>query len=394
MSAAPPQATDEDAPSANVPFGRRGPGYLPELDGLRTFAVGLVIWYHFPRGLIGDDAEQLIHTFHPGPRGVMLFFVLSGFLITRLLVHARQTGVPLRAFYVRRVMRIFPSYYLLLLVCALLDPHRRLIPCFFYYANFYSIEGGDMAYLGHTWSLSVEEHFYLFWPFLLRLAPARIAGRIGLAVLLAMFAFSTHYYFARFGGQALKLGTALYQSTGTQVIGLAFGATLAFGEGLLRGRLRVALLPAVGYAGLYALSTWTVLGLLGIGRAIKQSGLTEAANWIPFFAIINMAASSAAIVALVVALSGRRGSPVRWLGARPLVHLGVLSYGIYLYHLPLVALVGWQALNQDGPQAWRMSLIYFPLVYLVSLASHRLYERPLMQLGRVWAKRWFPASKH
>lgn len=138
--------------------------HLPALDGLRAVAVFLVIFYHF-----GFDRV-------PGAHGVMIFFVLSGFLITWLLLKEdeRDGDISLRGFYRRRILRIFPAFYAywILLVALLLVTGRNLLwphawSSFFYVSNYYIALNGDPGNgFSHTWSLAIEEQFYLLWPFI------------------------------------------------------------------------------------------------------------------------------------------------------------------------------------------------------------------------------------
>ncbi len=136
--------------------------HLPALDGLRGIAVMLVIFYHSGAPV-------------PGGLGVLIFFVLSGFLITWLLLKewARHDGVSLRGFYARRTLRIFPAFYayatasliLMLAIHKAVDWHQ-FAASLFYANNYYqAIRGDPNTMLSHTWSLAIEEQFYLLWPF-------------------------------------------------------------------------------------------------------------------------------------------------------------------------------------------------------------------------------------
>src|SRR6266545_3183390 len=136
--------------------------HIPALDGMRAVAVFLVIFYHF-----GFD-------WVPGAHGVMIFFVLSGFLITRLLLLENEKfgRISLKAFYLRRVLRIFPAFYCywgILVAFLLLTGKQILWPhawsALSYLSNYYVALNGDPNNgFSHTWSLGIEEQFYLLWP--------------------------------------------------------------------------------------------------------------------------------------------------------------------------------------------------------------------------------------
>jgi peptidoglycan/LPS O-acetylase OafA/YrhL len=169
------------------------PEYLPQLDGLRAFAVFAVMLHHFLplNRVLPEDFVTL------GSLGVRLFFVLSGFLITGILLRCRQRASDgetkpsqqLRRFYVRRFLRIFPVYYVTLGIVALLNlPTVR--ESFFwhvaYLSNFlFSFLGRFEGPLSHFWSLAVEEQFYLLWPWLIVFAPRRFLHGIILMTVIS-----------------------------------------------------------------------------------------------------------------------------------------------------------------------------------------------------------------
>ena len=144
------------------------PRHLPSLDGLRAIAVLLVLWQHVPLHTEGYPLwlEQARWLVNPGNLGVELFFALSGFLITRILLAEQRAGHQVRWFLLRRMLRIFPIYYLLLMVMAFWRPADELAWCALYVSNFADVfaPAAGPKPLGHTWSLCVEEHFYLLWP--------------------------------------------------------------------------------------------------------------------------------------------------------------------------------------------------------------------------------------
>ena len=152
---------------------------MPQLDGLRAIAVLLVVWSHWASGYI--------HIFgtHLGVLGVQLFFVLSGYLISGILIdcslrdnEGRQRWFVLRQFYIRRFLRIFPLYYAILGLAVYVNvpPFRTTWPWHAAYLSnvHFWLVGSRESYGGHLWSLSVEEQFYLCWPMLMLFMPKKI----------------------------------------------------------------------------------------------------------------------------------------------------------------------------------------------------------------------------
>jgi peptidoglycan/LPS O-acetylase OafA/YrhL len=164
--------------------------HIPALDGLRGIAVLLVLWAHVPTGSLGTTLETAKLFVKPGYLGVDVFFVLSGFLITRILLADREAGVPLSWFWARRFLRIFPIYYLLLAVLWFVERGPEWPWCAGYVSNFYFIFHGDHASesssLRHTWSLAIEEHYYLVWPLVVYALRGRRKLALGAIPLLAL----------------------------------------------------------------------------------------------------------------------------------------------------------------------------------------------------------------
>src|SRR5258708_7747412 len=163
---------------------------MPQLDSIRAFAILVVLIHHFlpVDKIIPTDFITL------GLIGVRLFFVLSGFLITGILLRARGEERALRQFYYRRVLRIFPIYYLTLIIIFVVSPYLRSEGAWLAaYATNYITPFKSLEPAGHFWTLAVEEQFYLLWPFLMLLAPARYLLKIIVAsiVFAVLFRFFT-----------------------------------------------------------------------------------------------------------------------------------------------------------------------------------------------------------
>ncbi len=273
-----------------------------------------------------------------GAVGVTLFFVLSGFLITRVLLNETS----LRRFYTRRAYRLLPALGLFLLVAGIAYGWRVTIPPAFYASNIVQIVSGDLGPLVHTWSLAVEEHFYLVWPIiLLSWNSARRPWLLGASVvMLAVW--------------RLIVPDSLwaYQGTTTNAYALGLGCLLVF--------IAHSWTPS---RSVYSLS---LIALLLIGLyPVNPNSATEYAEIGRWLSVLG-----AGIAFIVVWATIRE--PLKWLSARPLTTAGTVSYAWYLWHAPVL-----QALNHQA-RPW------IPLgiasTFLMALISWRLVEEPMLRL--------------
>lgn len=337
---------------------------LPSLDGLRGLAILPVIWHHAtPRplpGLLGKGAV-----------GVDLFFALSGFLITTLLLRERRTQghVRLGAFYVRRSLRIFPLYYLVLAAYTLqalsmpgspmAEHFLRSLP---YHATYTANWLADYAVphpvmFAFSWSLCVEEQFYLLWPWLVALVQRRAA----LAVLMA----------TALGVDALGEWGALA------------GLTPA---GSLPSRVLTSFATPIGFGALLALLLDSPAGFSLAGRAL---GARAAAPVLLAGCIGLLLVPATPYLALSACLTLLVGAVVvtpdhglrRVLEQRALQLIGTLSYGAYLLHITAIGLVR-RALPGLTEQPLWLFCLALPLTLLLSGAAYLLLERPLQRLRR------------
>ncbi len=305
---------------------------LPQLDGLRVVAVLAVLVQH-TFGFNDDHWTYLILPL-PGPAGVRLFFVLSGFLITDILLRARNESARLevscwsvvKAFYVRRMLRIFPLYYLALAVAAVASfpgfrSHWIWYVTYFPNALFVRLDGWDRA-TGHLWSLSVEEQFYLLWPLLILFLPKRavVPGVIG-TILMAPI--------ARMILLASNLPLAAYVLTFARADALAVGGLLACARrrdlGLKGSAIAQTVMKSALSVGLaLLLLTWLGRAVLPVWlrAATSESGFVFLAGWIVYRSAIGFA-----------------GLPGRLLDNRVTEYLATISYGIYVWHLFVPSLV-------------------------------------------------------
>ena len=339
---------------------------MSQLDGLRALAALTVIVHHnAPHSKVTDVVDL-------GAAAVWLFFVLSGFLITGILIRSRQaaerSGVPwlgvARSFYTRRFLRIMPLYYLVVvisLIANLPGARRYVVWDLFYCTNILtSFAPGVTVSQYHFWSLCVEEQFYLVWPAMILLVPWRwlvplVSGMILLGPL-SRLAFII----------AFPESEASYFATPSCLDCLGLGALLALRRERGQGSVPVPL-----WLGAALLASCWAMSWFGVGwRAMAT--LRPFSYAIVFSWLVGHAAH------------GFRGAAGRFLACRPLVYLGSISYGIYVYHVAVPELWSHWGLPLPDRSLRRLSLV---LVLTIAIASFSWFvmERPLNNL-----KRYFP----
>lgn len=353
--------------------------YLPFLDGFRGLAVLMVFWTHFP--FVSDWSLSRLLTgigrsLGVSHIGVDFFFVLSGFLITRgLLFELHTTGrVSTQHFYLKRVLRIFPIYFLSAAFCLALFPAARdaawEIATYLY--NYYKPFHLEPMPLEHTWSLCVEEQFYLLWPFILTVIP-HASGRIITGLLIPTISVITAVSLALLADP--KTAAEMVHVFGpTRMLSLSFGAYLAFCEAsdFSPSTFRTISWIVLGVA---------ILGMAQIGRvlqAIPSGGL--------YWCVVLVGSGMLSLGVLKTLLFGQGWAPNAarsLLSSRPLRHVGRISYGLYLYHLPILFLAGIPPYRTEttGVAWWQLSTV-LALTFLVAELSYRYLERPLLDLKR------------
>jgi peptidoglycan/LPS O-acetylase OafA/YrhL len=342
-------------------------GRIPELDGIRGLAIALVLWYHFvvdPFHAFGSLAFT----------GVDLFFVLSGFLIGGILLDSRTSSDYFRKFYVRRFFRIAPVYAVFLLLGGYFAyrKHQLTGPWYLYplfLQNFWMAKADALGFLGISWSLAVEEQFYLTLPAIIRYAANLrwlLIGGIVSAPLIRAFLFyrvshGSSYVLCR--ADALLLGVA----------GAMLARSPAYRDWVVR---RGFLLWFALLIFLVGLIPFTVRPAWITGIQMRSIGLT----WI---ALLYLSL-------LLLAVSG--GNAIsRLLCFAPLRALGQIAYCVYLVHYPL--LLGVQILRPAWPLRTKV-LAAAALTFAVAPLSWFIFEKPLIAFGhRLTAKSLAPARQ-
>jgi peptidoglycan/LPS O-acetylase OafA/YrhL len=349
--------------------------YRPQLDSLRCFAVIGVLITHFVQP---DPFPWIFHNVDLGFLGVRLFFVLSGFLITRILLDCRDTAdqngrgalAMIRQFYARRALRIFPVYYLIVSAAILVDlpPARDAWPWLLTYTSnvYQAAYGGDVGYFGHFWTLAVEEQFYLVWPWLVLFVPRRRLGAI-LAFAIALTPVARDITFRLFGENGW--GTMPWVSLDT--LGVGSMLALAYHD----ARTREALHQSLN----------RVILPLGIGAYLALHAITVSGNMRLLAAFHEIAYAMICCWLIASADRGFGGLAGRALSLRPIVYLGRISYGIYAYHMFMPWLLGGIArrLGIGFPQpGWTRFALAGAATLAVAVISWHLFERPINDLKR------------
>jgi peptidoglycan/LPS O-acetylase OafA/YrhL len=338
--------------------------YIPALDGVRALAIILVLIYHwFPEG-------QGVNIMPNGPIGVTLFFVLSGYLISNILMEQQTLGTFARSFknfVVRRALRIFPIYFLVLIGLLVLRRFSIVVNTDFYthpgyywtYLVNYWIElhGNWGDALSPYWSLSVEEQFYLFWPFCMLLLATRFrAYFLWFAVVFGVVYryFSVHVY----GG----LGVSMFSCVDT----FAWGALLA--HYLRDGRsAEVAL--------------WSKRLIIPVGFCFLMLCLKHTDGDLVKQLFFRTFTSLVSVMLLFYAM--QPGLFARIFSVKPLRLIGQMSYGLYLYHM-LVPDIFFKLAARAGVSIPNLPYNIVPLVVLSLSAylSYRLIELPIQSFKR------------
>jgi len=347
--------------------------HLPVLDGVRGLAALMVMWFHYfqnPHHAFDHAAGRGIAMMNTiGQTGVDLFFVLSGFLITRILLEAKSAPRYFLNFYARRSLRILPLYYFFLLFYLFVQPLLvgRELPqlaeywwWLVYLPNIPQTFGMHAYGPGHCWSLGVEEHFYLAWPVLVFCLSRR-------ALIAASFAIIALAFGLRVA--LLDAGHAdVFFFTPTRFDALAFGTLLALLEPAIGARpelLKKFFLAALAAVGVPLFATYLIM-----------SG--SQAAWLQAVKYPLVAFGFCAFLGVAITLE-EKSALARFFTSRAMRYLGRISYGLYVYH---VTCFFWfdRVLPHGHP------LLFLPLAFgftiVVAHLSFILVERPFLRMKK------------
>lgn len=349
-------AVDTTPPATPSSGAAKSSKRIPTLDGLRAVSITLVLLNH----LVGTQYYPTCLAFvgNFGNFGVRVFFVISGYLITSLLLKEREkTGtISLKNFYVRRVFRIFPAAYTYIAVIAILDARyhilhpRDLLFAMTYLTNFHL---NRAWYVGHLWSLAVEEQFYMLWPMVVVFWGTRRSSRVALAtILLSPVARVASWYALPMMRE--RIGEMFF----TVADPIAFGCLLAIERRWLwQQRWYVAIMNS------------RLFFLVPIAAmALRYTGNHPMIHYVIAQPLMNLG------IALTLDwCMSHASSPVgRFLDWYPVAFLGTLSYSLYL----------WQTiyLNHFSRAPWTAFPINLVLALLTAVASYKLIEQPFLKL--------------
>ena len=334
---------------------------FPQIDAFRFLAIFFVLTVHWH-----SSFQPFTEYFSLSVRGVDLFFVISGFLITLGLFRAKtrepKPTTSLYKFYARRFLRIFPIYYVVLLFVWLFN-HKQVAGAMpwhlFYLSNFYFIKMESFRGLGHLWSLSVEEQFYLVWPLLILFIPTRkvlwaIIPAIALSIAAKTYWQYNHYTF----------WTAYMHPLGSLDV-LALGGLLAYGYNFHQQLLRSWLFD------------WRVITLV-----LLQAIIIQTLCYIPQVKCIHEVLMRFSFGLLAIWLIGRAAFGIGgWWGAvlscKPILFVGRVSYCFYLVHVlvPGMLLGLTYPVNED-----LRFIMYFFVTLGISSVSWYIFESQILKL--------------
>jgi peptidoglycan/LPS O-acetylase OafA/YrhL len=330
---------------------------IARLDGIRGFAILMVLLHH----------HELLNT---GWTGVDLFFVLSGFLITKILLKSKNQDDYWSSFYRKRAARILPPLLLLIVIGTIFTPHLSpwaAAGYLFFLGNVVDATGHAAYMLFNTWSLAVEEHFYLFWPIAVLYLSRKKLAILACAVLLfdpvLRILFTPHVP-----------AVAIYVLTPFRLDGLAAGSLLA----LFMEHEKITSL-------LQATSGWVAATTLAVYVGLHWwlgDAFSYPKNHVLFNGVGYSLITATAFFVIAHVLLNENAILSRIFSLRPLPALGRISYGVYLYHVVVIVLAE-KLFGLTSPISKHslrlLALFDIPVVIAIAYVSFRFYELPIMQ---------------
>ena len=358
--------------------------YLQRLDGIRGLAITLVFFAHSSFLLSPNGWQGFLKRLSGfGGLGVELFFVLSGFLITRILLGSKDSAHYFSRFYLRRSLRIFPIYYLFLGI-VFLGIHRWFpaetgaselssanpLPYLFYVSNFTQGMGVGDPYLSHLWSLSVEEQFYAVWPFIVRFCAKKwlVAVAVLLCVLSQAFRFQADIIGVPF--------EIVHRWTPFSLDALMAGALLGIGTWKRDGFY----FSKISYGVLGWASASTFVAYVCTSLTWPRVQIPAFTGRVPLLILF--------VIWILVCINDSQAISSRFFNMRWLRQIGKISYGIYIWHVIVLRLLGDVAHRQIGQLPGWLASCSGPIVavllaltsVLVAQLSWVLVEQPFLAL--------------
>ncbi|MGO4106203.1 acyltransferase family protein [Paenibacillus sp. YAF4_2] len=360
--------------------------YMPGIDGLRALSVLAVIAYHLN-----------MKWAQGGLIGVAIFFVISGYLITdQILIQKQRHGkLNLKDFWIRRARRLLPAMFCMLLFVAIwllfLNPNRLLhlqgdyLSSLFYVNNWWLIfhqvsyfeSFGPPSPIGHLWSLSIEEQFYLLWPLLLLLTHRR--GKLFLFILVGAIASAAAMLFLYEPGAD---PSRVYYGTDTRMFGLLIGAALAVVWPSHK------LKQAVSRSARYSMNIIGAAGLLAL--IYMMYSMNEYDAWLYRGGFLLLSVITAVVIAVLAHPASRLGEIM---GFRPLKWIGVRSYSLYIWHYPVIVLTS--PANQASAPNVSLVVMQVAASFVLAALSYKFIEEPLRRGSireisrKLLSVRWF-----
>jgi peptidoglycan/LPS O-acetylase OafA/YrhL len=341
---------------------------LPSLNGLRAISITIVILFHLFRFNIRLDQDTMLRIpLFNGRFGVNVFFVISGFLITSLLLNEEEQAgsISLRNFYSRRVLRIFPAYFFLLFVYFILQSAGYLhIPGMAWltaltYTKYLSY--GEF-YISHAWSLSIEENFYLFWPMVF-LAGDKVRKDVATYLILIVPLIRLFIYYN-------PLQWVSEQSIFIRIDSIATGCYIALYRKEILARLDHHWNRCF-YGSLFAIFLVPWLSYLCAGTYLRFV-------FVLFGELTGTIANVAIAIIMLYSVYGPKGGWHKLLNSKAFNYVGILSYSLYLWQQIYIAKKGW----------W---VTHFPqniiLIFLTAMFSYYVIERPFLRLKSRFARK-------
>jgi peptidoglycan/LPS O-acetylase OafA/YrhL len=357
-------------------------GYVPGLDVLRGIAIALVVTYHGISGRAGLSGwSPLRHDFVYlttwGSSGVNLFYVLSGFLITGILLDTAKSPDYYKRFYMHRALRIFPAYFLMLVVLKLTHTVSWpfVLAAFLYIANMSSIVGAHDSEYGSFWSLAVEEQFYLIWPlFVRRLSLSTLSRLIILYCVFAIFFRMIAMHFL----PHLDLGYKLWGNADWLLYGALVAVSLRTGalhrKNITRWIIGLSILSILSLP---------VVPLIDLGHQNKNPFVA------PFSRVPFVLLYTALLMLVIKHNKGKASADTRGPIARFFAFLGYISYGLYLVHQLVFnsyeRLIGgsWLGQIRSIPSLLVGLLISGGVSIAIAYLSRRYFEQPFLNLKNI-----------